>query len=616
MKRIPLMLIIGTLSFLPGLGQELVTGLQVNTKIKNHRLKGSMLKSATAPDTLQIPFFDDFSFSDIDPSPLLWTDNDAFVNNTYPLNQVTQGVVSLDALDNSGKIYPHASTFVFEADHLTSCPIDLELDPSDNIYLSFFYQPGGISDPPDQNDSLTLQFYSPISDSWTSVWQTPGTAVQNFKPVIIRIDEPEYLVKGFKFRFTNYASLSSSSADPAMAGNVDLWNIDYILLDKNRTADDTIHADVAFTKPLRSLLNNYESMPWSQFRQVFLSEMGSYIQIHYVNNDEIQRNVTRTFIIDDVYGVITAHSFSAGATNINPGENITYNADLLYTYNPPAQDSALFRVKAILITDDFDPKENDTIIYYQDFKNYFARDDGTAEAGYGINGQGANNAMVAVRFRSYIPDSLRAVNICFNDSYQSANQRSFDLVVWEDDNGIPGNIIYTQEEEMVDPGIEVNGFISYTLDEPLALIGYFFVGWKQRSETFLNAGLDMNTTHNGTQLYYLNGNWNVSQVDGSLMVRPVVGKDLLTTSIKDDLDYNTDILIWPNPVSDILNIDLAHVPRDKKLEISVYDMRGRRMMSLNRAQNIDVSSLPQGIYYLIISSGGREFGTSKFIRIR
>ncbi len=615
-RRISIVLILIFLSIISGKGQELVVGLQVNTQILNQRLSGNMLKSSGVADTVELPFFDDFSFSDIDPSPLLWTDNESFVNNTYPANQISQGAITLDALNSSGRLYPVASNQVFEADHLTSCPINLALDPSENIYLSFFYQPGGISDPPEETDSLTLQFYSPSNDTWYSVWKADGIAVHNFKPVIIKIEDPAYLEKGFRFRFTNYASLTTTAGDPAMAGNVDQWHLDYILLDKNRNAGDTIHADVAFTKPVRSILNNYESMPWTQFRQVFLSEMGSSIQIEYFNNDEILRNVTRTFTIEDVYENTVVHSFSAGATNINPGENIAYNANLLYTFNSPGTDSALFRIIAILITDDFDPKENDTLIFYQNFHNYFARDDGTAESGYGINGQGANNARVAVGFRSHIPDSLRAVQICFNDSYQSANQRSFDLVVWDDDNGTPGNVIYIQEEEMVDPGIQVNGYITYVLDEPVALDGIFYVGWKQRSETFLNAGLDLNTDHKGNQFYYINGSWNVSQVFGSLMVRPVVGKSLITTSINNELPYSDKIRIWPNPVSKILNMDLGQIPVNDKLEVSIYDAGGRLVISTGRVERMDVSALPQGIYYLVLTGNNRRLGISKFIRIR
>ena len=105
-------------------------------------------------------------------------------------------------------------------------------------------------------------------------------------------------------------------SDPSMVGNCDIWNLDYVLLDKNRNAGDTVFADVAFTLPLRSLLKSHEAMPWKQFRQVYLQEMGSSIPVHYRNNDTITRNVTRNFEIWDVYKNSEAYSFSAGATNI------------------------------------------------------------------------------------------------------------------------------------------------------------------------------------------------------------------------------------------------------------------------------------------------------------
>ena len=157
-----------------------------------------------------------------------------------------------------------------------------------------------------------------------------------------------------------------------MVGNCDIWNIDYVLLDKNRNAGDTIFADVAFTLPLRSLLKSHEAMPWKQFMQVYLQEMGSSILVHYRNNDTITRNVTRNFEIWDVYKNSQAYSFSAGATNIGPLTSVDYNANLVYTYNTSNNDSALFRITASLKTDNFDPKGNDTLVYYQVFKNYFA----------------------------------------------------------------------------------------------------------------------------------------------------------------------------------------------------------------------------------------------------
>ena len=109
--------------------------------------------------------------------------------------------------------------------------------------------------------------------------------------------------------------------------------------------------------------------------------------------------------------------FAAGASNAPPLTDVLYQAPLLYTFNTASSpDTAQFMVTLSLSTDDFDPKQNDTVRYIQRFSDYFAIDDGTAEAGYGLNGQGTSNAMVALRFRSFVPDSVTAIRSCFNDA--------------------------------------------------------------------------------------------------------------------------------------------------------------------------------------------------------
>jgi hypothetical protein len=595
--------------------QEVISGLQTNILINKAWNSLDKNKRMTVANIIELPLFDDFSKPGVFPDIKYWSDNYVFINNTYSNQQITEGMATFDAIDQTGKLYEEVSSSVFKADQLTSNPINLDYFTSDNIYLSFFYQPQGLADAPEMSDSLTLQFFAPSDNKWYSVWKATGSSVKKFKAVIIKIDQSRYLKTGFRFRFTNYSSLSSNLNDPAMAGNCDQWNIDYVLLNKNRNSGDTIPADVAFTLPLRSLLKTHEAMPWKQFRQVFLSEMGPWINIHYRNNDNIVRNVTRNFKIYDQYQNVIVHSFSSGATNINPISDINYNAGLFYTFNSGNTDSALFKITAILKTDDFDRKNNDTIIYYQKFGNYFAFDDGSAEGGYGINGLGSRNAMVAYRFKSYISDSLRAIQICFNDSYQNSNLRSFDLMVWSDNNGTPGDVLYSQEEEIVSQGSAINGFTTYILNQPVKVTGVFYVGWKQRSETFLNAGFDFNTLHNGRQFYWLNGNWSVSQAKGSLMIRPVVGASLKTTSIS-DLRYSEfgNLSIWPNPVKDYLSINAGEMNLTGNLTISIFDMQGRELKKENYSERINVSALREGVYIIILYNNNKPLKINRFIK--
>jgi len=339
--------------------------------------------------------------------------------------------------------------------------------------------------------------------------------------------------------------------------------------------------------------------------------------VHYRNNDVITRNVTRNFQIWDMYKNSEAYSFTAGATNISPLTSVDYNANLVYTYNTTNNDSALFRVTASLKTDNFDPKGNDTLIYYQAFKNYFAFDDGTAEGGYGINGLGSRNAMVACKFQSYLQDTLRAVSICFNDSYQEANKREFDLMVWDDNNGVPGTVLYTKEAVMVEQGSGINGYYTYTLPEGIILNGVFYVGWRQLSESFLNVGYDANSHQNSRQFYWINGEWNQSQVDGTLMIRPVIGYPMKITSVKEPVYKSPEqIKFWPNPAKDFINISTGDLQLFGTACISITDLNGKELIKVPYADRINISSLHDGMYLIFLTVDGIPAAHSRMIKTR
>jgi hypothetical protein len=225
--------------------------------------------------------------------------------------------------------------------------------------------------------------------------------------------------------------------------------------------------------------------------------------------------------------------------------------------------------------------------------------------------------MSAYRFASFMQDTLRAIRICFNDSYLNSNKRAFDLMVWEDNNGIPGNVIYTEEEVMVEQGDMINGFYNYNIPDGIMVNSTFYVGWRQRSETFLNAGFDVNTPNTGRQFYWLNGEWRVSQVPGSIMIRPVVGERLKTTSI-DDIYYNDKSLInvWPNPATDYVNFNSGELQLSGLTYISVLDIYGRELLKVPFSEQINISSLHEGVYFIITTMNGRPVGYNRIIKTR
>jgi hypothetical protein len=595
--------------------QEVITGLSHNIQLVGATTR-PLLKGAAAEEPVQIPFIDDFSGDSLFPSTDRWSNILAFINNTFSVRQPSQGVATLDCLDERGLLYDGASQLVFAADSLTSRAINLEYLPSDSIWLSFMYEAGGIADMPESDDSLTLRFWAPGEEKWYSIWHDSGGPTDGFRRVMIPVKDSRFLMNGFRFMFMNHASLADVIIEPSQAGNADQWNIDHVFLDKGRRYNDTVLHDVALTLPQRSLLKEYEAMPWRHFKQAYLSAMSPTVPINYRNNDTIVRNVTRQVSIKNTVTGVVVRDFNAGASNVSPLSDVKYDAPLLYTYDSDGTDSALFEVTVSLITDDFDPKGNDTIRFMQRFTDYFAIDDGTAEAGYGINGQGSRNAMAALRFRSFIADSVTAINICFNDAYNNQNQRGFEIMVWADDNGQPGVLLGSTDGPVAVPGIDLNGFMTYTFDTPVRVTEYFWIGWRQDAEIFINAGLDMNTLPAGRQYYMLSGIWQASLATGTIMMRPVMKGSGTPTSSDGGTLVSDLFYLFPNPSTG----EVTLVPSDGAPDdfiIDVVSSSGAMVMSLDRTYRPDLVRLSPGNYMLLIRTReGRPISLLRLIIVK
>ncbi|MEP6795969.1 MAG: T9SS type A sorting domain-containing protein [Saprospiraceae bacterium] len=90
-----------------------------------------------------------------------------------------------------------------------------------------------------------------------------------------------------------------------------------------------------------------------------------------------------------------------------------------------------------------------------------------------------------------------------------------------------------------------------------------------------------------------------------------------TTAIEDLFKMQKQkILLYPNPARDELNIQFSdEIP--KNTFVSIYDIYGRELKSSHfyvAKNNIDLSSLPNGLYILNISDGNHLIATRKFIK--
>lgn len=596
--------------------QEVITPLYKNPRAAQLQNEHIRIRKSTEASLLELPLFDDFSNTSLVADTSRWSDAYAFVNNNFCLNPVSNGVATLDALDADGSIYAHATLdpTTFIADHLSSKTINLDYPASDSLYLSFVYQAGGLCDLPEDGDSLMVDFYATDSSQWINVWRIPGRDLHDFSHAMIPISSERFLTSGFRFRFRNRASISRSNDYPDKRSNVDYWHVDYVRLDRNRTASDTIIRDVAFYSPLGSVLKNLSSVPWSHFEVAQNTAVSPFVSARYRNNDSITRNVTRFLRIQEPFYGENHDPGPPTAQDLPEHSDTIVDFAYIYPFNFQRGDSALIRFKAALRTDAFDPKVNDTVIHDQWFKDYYSYDDGTAEAGYGLRASGTSNALVAMRYHSYISDRIGGVYIYFNQVYDSINLKnySFNLMVWDESAGLPGNIIH-EDSKSYKPiyTSSYTGFIRYDFTEPVAVNGPFFVGWRQEKEFLLNVGLDKNSKPEPQVMYYNIGNWESSTAPGVIMFRPFL--DDGTTGINNPPSESSFFQVFPNPASDKIWFSLPEAIEGENLQVHIYDSSGRLVHhSLVQSNPVDLSGFIPGIYF-IRAQAGNQLYYSKFL---
>lgn len=324
MKKIILNIIIllfsGNLILLHG--QERLSGLQFNPEIQKPD-PGKTLKSdrKSVKSVLELPFIDDFAKTTTYPDSELWMDSLAFVNITYSIEPPSIGVATLDAINGSGNIYSNASNDAFPADTLTSRIINLNYPGDNTLYLSFFYQPGGLGDTPEKNDSLLLEFYSENLKTWIKVWSASFSAKDSllkehysfddtiinikgdtltdlktlFQQVIVPVQGENFLNDTFQFRFRNYASLAAETDYEGMTSNSDHWNLDFIRLDKVRSINDTIINDITINQPMHSLLKDYDAIPWHHYGVIYSDAMIDTISIFCRNLNNVETPAFSSF---------------------------------------------------------------------------------------------------------------------------------------------------------------------------------------------------------------------------------------------------------------------------------------------------------------------------------
>lgn len=550
-----------------------------------------------------------------------WLDSNVYKNNHFAVNPWTIGVVTFDGLNSNGFPYFINTSIRGYGDYLTSKPINLEgLKLKDSIYFSFLYQPKGFGDAPEnvnvgstsKHDSLCLQFYNPTYDKWFSVWsmsvsEDPEILKKefvSFRKVHFRIKDSTFLRKNFQFRFVNYGDLS---------GSLDHFHLDYIKFRKNSGYQDTLFKDFAFIYPVTTILKKYTSVPWKHFINANKKPLSDSITFFIRNGSNIKENNEQPgFLRLHKNGLkfnefeILGQKLTNGEVNYMPFTNYVSYYNFSDKINIPFnnEDSVSILIDANIKASFTNLPENDSSFYKQIFADYYAYDDGSAEAAYGLK---SPQASVAFKFSTLKADSLIGAYMCFTPSVNDKSKKQFALTVWKDNNGIPGEIIYEDDDfSLHNPeyGIKRDEFIPYYFKDFKRFLvdTSFFIGIRQIDKDHLNLGFDRNTKNISKIYYSLDKiNWSQSQVDtiGTLMIRPAFLSNLNKKVYLEKLDVDRSFIVYPNPVIGTLFIDASED------EFKITDFQGRHIISfLNNQRGIDISNLSSGIYFVTAIKSG------------
>jgi hypothetical protein len=588
-----------------------IVPLEYNPKIEEYKTKEhKLINQRSSTDTLEVPFIEDFAKFDIYPDSRLWLDSEVYINNNFVDTPIFRGVATFDCLNKDGIMHENTSVYTFVSDTLTSKPINLQYNKTDSVYFSFFYQPQGTAyDPPEYKDSLVLEFKSPLTTQWVSVWHKNGDFKYPLKQKLISITDSVFLVKGFQFRFKNYASVSSDNR----SSNGDYWNIDMIRLDTGRTAQDTLVADVGFATTPVSFLKDYYSMPWKHFNISMDAKSNSATYRNYgptpIGIAAIDLYVEPIGWTQYLHKDLGSYDISAYSLDFL---NVTYNStvfDPVY-FNQSFNDSAEYILKTVLhinqvVGEDF--TWNDTTYFSQKFYNYYAYDDGIPEAGIGIDGENSAGSEISIQFHSLIPDTLQAVRFWFNRTNENINKDlAFDLIIRKYEDGLPGDTLYTETDLFSNYNFGLDNYATYVLKNPIIVEDTFCVGFLQNHEEYMNLGFDKNTDASENTFYKIGGFWSQNYNQGSIMIRPVLGKKL-PISVKEINTISNMISVFPNPSNNYIQIELNSSENIKINNIQIIDISGRVLNQFNNNKigdnyRINTSLYPNGLYFIKIST--------------
>ncbi len=584
---------------------------------------------AKGGDTLNLPFIDDFSSYTGSPTNDYWlAGGGGYVNNSYAVFPPSYNALTLDGTDNNGQPYNFVSGATEnvsididgETDYIISKPIDLSIYGTlDGIAFSFYWQKGSFSANtiPELKDGDTLKlFFKSKSGAWKKVFPIDSNKRKQMDTLInghdfvyefLSIKDTNYLHDAFQFKFTTHGKVT---------GAWDVWNIDYVYLDKGRLTDNI--QDFAFSSVSQSLFADYHSIPVEALLQSNFT-LSDGINAKTFNLTNIGNFIGQTNLDITANGLLMSQSTATGdflpaqsnkEVNLSI-DKITFNNNIGGIPNP---NEITFISKLSLVTPDDSLSTNDTLSFTNTLKDYYAYDDGSAEMAIGFGEYGE----LVMEYEFSGSDTITAIDINFLKIGHNLENTPISIRLWESIEGVNGANSSVRLASIF-TGVRyktgLNQFTRYNLDKGIILSpGKYYIGYESASLNPTYIGFDKNTDLIQQKVYMRRSGevWSQDEtilLAGTPMIRPVFGDVTGLKNTKEEekeqIKTTLNVKVYPNPTANKL-----HIEKGVKT-IILSDITGRKVIEQT---NLDIESktilelgfLNKGTYYLYLSDGRLE----------
>lgn len=558
--------------------------------------------------TVRLPFKDDFSNGYINDT--LWSyHNGVYLNNHMGISVPSQGIITFDATNHTYTPYDSVDRDrTLWADSLVTSYIDLSREnPNSNIFLSFYYQAKGLGYMPKIADSLYV-FFKNDAGIWDKKVTIAPLDTNIFLQEWLEINDPKYFHSEFQILFTNRATLGFTNAH---------WHIDYVEIDKNRTVQ-SFKNDIAIQRLQEKAINQHTVITWDKYlrNSAFYHQNTFTFYVRNLHNQPQQTNASYT-VFDQNNNLIYSETKSISLNALSEGAFFFNNPVYTGNFNT---DSVYF-THTVSVKDPFRQSTNDTLVHIQKFENQMGYDDGNAEVAYYLlmHPSFYIPAQTAVAYNFDANDTVRGIGIHLPKGTLGQGRKDFSIRIYDNINQGLNQDPFIYEETFMMPKYDSTrpyDFVYYVFPEAVRIPSTktYYVAIIQPTgggnDSFY-IGFDVHTNSSLNRYINVEGTWESSQLEGSLLVRPLLGKDIsyLNTSA---IPQISNITVYPNPSEDVLYFK----SEENITGYTIFDLIGRKVKQgeLKHENQIGIQSLTSGQYFLILHTDKYVLPAVQFLK--